>query len=793
MTNPYYAPTGVPQTSSQGTSAVMRNEFDLIAAGFDLLPAVTGNANKAVVINSAGTALTVTTGTLALAGNFALVGAFAVTLTAGAIVNLTLPLVSGTLATLAGAEAFTNKTSYNKVAITAPATGATLTIADGKTLTASNTLTFTGNDGSSVAFGAGGTVAYVGSTGTVTSVAQSFTGGLISVAGSPITGAGTLALTVAGTSGGVPYFSSGTTWATSAALAANSLVVGGGAGAAPATVTTGTGVITLLGGASSGTGGPAGTTAPTFTTSITTPSVLASANDSGALGASGTAFSDLFLASGGVINWAAGNATLTHATGSLALAGTAGASAMLLTINNGAANASGLTDALRLSHHGTTAGDGSSIGFYWNDFGQLGARIGIDPTAGATANLLFQTGDGGAPTTKVTITGAGLVGIGMTPVNILDITKNQAGGSYIKILNNDGATNAISGLQIANGTATGILRMYGSGFTTSGVDRQNGFYLAAGGAGGMTVGTSGAYPLYFIASNSEKMRLSTGGALSIGTTGANASTLNAHGAFTSGYGQLCISASDDYAYVSMDGPSGSGIFFRNNGAVKWEIGSTTATNALIFYTGGSAEKARFGTDGALMLGVTASAGRALWAKMSDNTFCATFENAHATLPGGIQVYSSGGAPNNTSSSFISCTDSSLARMAVYANGGIANYSANDVNLSDAGVKPYIENIADSATLSAALWDAHKNIDWNRHKYEDQSHDDWNYGYTAQGVRAAFAKVAPELVDFWEEGNSDLLAVYHNDVTNITGAVVTMLQNENEALKARVAALEAKVN
>jgi len=83
--------------------------------------------------------------------------------------------------------------------------------------------------------------------GTVTSVGQSFTGGLISVAGSPVTSSGTLALTVAGTSGGIPYFSSATTWATSAALAANAIVLGGGAGAAPATTTTGTGVVTALG------------------------------------------------------------------------------------------------------------------------------------------------------------------------------------------------------------------------------------------------------------------------------------------------------------------------------------------------------------------------------------------------------------------------------------------------------------------------------------------------------------------------------------------------------------------
>jgi hypothetical protein len=51
-------------------------------------------------------------------------------------------------------------TSVNKMAITAPASASTLAVADGKTATISNTLTFTGTDGSSVNVGAGGTVAY---------------------------------------------------------------------------------------------------------------------------------------------------------------------------------------------------------------------------------------------------------------------------------------------------------------------------------------------------------------------------------------------------------------------------------------------------------------------------------------------------------------------------------------------------------------------------------------------------------------------------------------------------------
>ncbi len=80
-----------------------------------------------------------------------------------------------------------------------------------------------------------------GGSGTVTSV--SFTGGLVSVA-NPTT---TPAFTVAGTSGGIPYFSSASTWASSAALTANALIKGGGAGVAPSSVTTGTGVLTALG------------------------------------------------------------------------------------------------------------------------------------------------------------------------------------------------------------------------------------------------------------------------------------------------------------------------------------------------------------------------------------------------------------------------------------------------------------------------------------------------------------------------------------------------------------------
>lgn len=94
--------------------------------------------------------------------------------------------------------------------------------------------TFVFDNGTVVCTGKSCRIANAGAGGgTVTSVAQTFTGGLISVGGSPVTSSGTLALTVAGTSGGIPYFSGASTWASSAALTANLPVIGGGAGVAP--------------------------------------------------------------------------------------------------------------------------------------------------------------------------------------------------------------------------------------------------------------------------------------------------------------------------------------------------------------------------------------------------------------------------------------------------------------------------------------------------------------------------------------------------------------------------------
>jgi hypothetical protein len=59
-------------------------------------------------------------------------------------------LVQNSAATVDDTTGDISAGKYNKVTVTAPATGSTLTIADGKTLTANNTLTLAGIDGKTV-------------------------------------------------------------------------------------------------------------------------------------------------------------------------------------------------------------------------------------------------------------------------------------------------------------------------------------------------------------------------------------------------------------------------------------------------------------------------------------------------------------------------------------------------------------------------------------------------------------------------------------------------------------------
>lgn len=133
------ATTGLTATGTKDATTFLRG---------DNTWAVPAGGGGSGTVTSA--AMTVPTGLLVSGSPITTTGTFVVTLDTGYVIptqaalDAKAPLVSPSFTTPSLGVA--TATSINKVTITAPATSATLTIADGKTFTVSNTITFVGTD-----------------------------------------------------------------------------------------------------------------------------------------------------------------------------------------------------------------------------------------------------------------------------------------------------------------------------------------------------------------------------------------------------------------------------------------------------------------------------------------------------------------------------------------------------------------------------------------------------------------------------------------------------------------------
>jgi hypothetical protein len=119
---------------------------------------------------------------------------------------------------------------------------------------------------------------------------------------------------------------------------------------------------------------------------------------------------------------------------------------------------------------------------------------------------------------------------------------------------------------------------------------------------------------------------------------------------------------------------------------------------------------------------------------------AYFRSSNAS-PLGIIIYYSAASPNGTSNYFLTCYDSgSTLRAGIRSNGGLANYSANNANLSDINAKKDI-------SLAADTWNCLKEWEIVNYRYKDQPDDaDLNLGVIAQQV----AESCPEVITIFQE-------------------------------------------
>ena len=234
--------------------------------------------------------------------------------------------------------------------------------------------------------------------------------------------------------------------------------------------------------------------------------------------------------------------------------------------------------------------------------------------------------------------------------------------------------------------------------------------------------------------------------------------------------------------------SSSAFTAKNSGeAVDYGVDSTggfiqvTGAKPLLFYTN-STERARIDSSGRLLAGTTSASNGSHTFNIANSSRMA-FDNNGAAPFGLIVQYNSN--LNGTSNEFLLCQENNsgggTSRMVVRSNGGIANYSANNVNLSDRREKT---NFA-SAT---SYLDKICAIPVQTFNYIDQNLEQdggLTLGVVAQDVQA----VAPELVteSNWgtEENPRMRLSIYQTDLQYALMKCIQEQQAIIEQLKARL--------
>ena len=458
------------------------------------------------------------------------------------------------------------------------------------------------------------------------------------------------------------------------------------------------------------------------------------------------------------------------------------------------------TDTLHV-HDGSTAGghalakaDGSNIATYAGSFTTISASGAI--TGNVTGNLTGNvtgnvTGDVTGDLTGSVLTAAqtNITSVGTlsaltvsgdltvdTDTLVVDATNNRVG---------IGTSSPDTRVQIKGGVNSSQLILGGTDnrglkISTTAVGGQNDSGIIfdaqdteAGGANSTLIFSTGG---------SETMRIS-GGSVAIGGNPIGGARLG-----------LSKSAGGD-VFILTDTSSADLIVNCTSGVTR--MSPSTGTLAL---GTGNAEKLRIDSSGRLLVN-TASVLNGSAAKLQVlQTVSANWTqriNNSTGSPYGLAIDYTSANPNGTANHFIYCSSTTGAKFGVYSNGGVLNYSGNNVNLSDRNAKKDITIHTDNEWNCVKAWEI---VDY---RYKDEADDSpVKIGVIAQQIQ----EHCPDLVNVFQEQADAVEEVLGEDgevVTEAKAAVeerigvneAQMMWKVTKALQEameRIETLEAKV-
>ena len=229
--------------------------------------------------------------------------------------------------------------------------------------------------------------------------------------------------------------------------------------------------------------------------------------------------------------------------------------------------------------------------------------------------------------------------------------------------------------------------------------------------------------------------------------------------------------------------AGASIYRQTAGSHVWFNAPSGTAGTGVSFT----QAMTLDASGNLLVGTTSTGNAHILQTATSGVYATQFISSTASSPFGNNINFSGAAPNGTSNQFLYCNDSSALRMEVRSNGGIANYSANNANLSDRREKT---NFASAGSYLDKICA----IPVQTFNYIDQNMEEdggLTLGVVAQDVQA----VAPELVmeSNWagkDEEPKMRLSIYQTDLQYALMKCIQEQQALITQLTARITALES---